>query len=87
MSINPRTLQRRKREGRLTFEESDRLYRLGELYRRSRTALGSGDAARDWLTRPAKAYGGLTPLVYAGTEVGYQDLLEVIEGIQYTDFS
>ncbi len=81
--INTRTLHRRKKEGGFTPEESDRLYRLIVLYERSVDAFRSADAARDWLTRPGRVFGGRNPLQYADTEVGYLELLQVIEGIKY----
>ncbi|MFO1433733.1 MAG: antitoxin Xre-like helix-turn-helix domain-containing protein [Candidatus Competibacteraceae bacterium] len=84
--INPRTLHRRKKEGTFTPEESDRLYRLLDLYERGVDAFESEIGARDWLVRPGRMFGGRTPLQYADTEVGYQELLQIIEGIKYGGF-
>lgn len=84
--INSRTLYRRKKEGRFTAEESDRLYRLMDLYDRSVDAFESELGARDWLTRPGKMFGGRTPLEYADTAIGYQELLVMLEGIKYDSF-
>ena len=84
--INSRTLHRRKKEGHFTREESDRIYRLLDLYERSVDAFQSAEAAQDWLTRPGRVFGGRNPLQYADTEVGYQELLQIIEGIKYGGF-
>jgi putative toxin-antitoxin system antitoxin component (TIGR02293 family) len=84
--INTRTLHRRKKEGSFTPEESDRLYRLLDLYERGVDAFESDLGARDWLIRPARMFGGRTPLQYADTEVGYQELLVVLDGIKYDSF-
>jgi putative toxin-antitoxin system antitoxin component (TIGR02293 family) len=84
--INSRTLHRRKKEGRFTPEESDRLYRLMRLYQVSVDAFGSSEAARGWLTRPATVLGERTPLAYADTLVGYEELLDVLDGIKYGTF-
>ena len=84
--INSRTLYRRKKEGRFTAEESDRLYRFMDLDDRSVDAFESELGARDWLTRPGKMCGGRTPLEYADTEIGYQELLVMLEGIKYDSF-
>ncbi len=84
--INTRTLHRRKKEGSFNPEESDRLYRLLDLYERSVDAFESDIGARDWLTRPGQMLGGRTPLQYADTEIGYQELLLILKGIKYDSF-
>ncbi len=84
--INSRTLHRRKKEGSFTPEESDRLYRLLDLYERGVEAFQSAESAKDWLIRPGRVFGGRNPLQYADTEVGYQELLVVLDGIKYGSF-
>ena len=84
--IHPRTLQRRRKDGRLTFVESDRLYRFMDLFQRASLALESKSAAASWLARPGARFDGLAPLEYASTEPGYQELLLIIEGIADDSF-
>lgn len=84
--IHPRTLQRRRREGVFTALESDRLYRFLDLFRRASDALESEEAAASWLARPNPYFEGLTPLDYASTEPGYQELLLDIESIADDSF-
>ena len=61
VQINPRTLSRRKREGRLHADESDRVLRLSRVYGKALGLFG-GDLGRarrwlwrasDWLSPPA----------------------------------
>ncbi len=84
--IHPRTLQRRRKEGVFTFVESDRLYRFQDLFRRASEALESEAAAAAWLTRPSPRFEGLSPLDYAATEPGYQELILVIDNIADDSF-
>ena len=84
--IHPRTLQRRRKEGVFTFVESDRLYRFQDLFRRASEALESEKAAASWLTRPSPRFEGLSPLEYAATEPGYQELILVIDNIADDSF-
>lgn len=85
--IHPRTLQRRRKEGVFTFVESDRLYRFQELFRRAIEALESEKAAAAWLTRPYARFDGASPLEYAATEPGYQELLMVIDSLADDSFA
>ena len=84
--IHPRTLQRRRQEGTLTFIESDRLWRFQDLFARASEALESRTSAGSWLTRPSSRFEGLAPLEYAATEPGYQEVLQVIDTIADDSF-
>lgn len=84
--INPRTLQRRRKEGVFTFVESDRLYRFLDLFRRTSEALESEQAAASWLKRQNPYFEGCSPLEHASTEPGYQELLRVIRSIAHGSF-
>ncbi len=74
-----RTLSRRKEEGRLHADESDRLVRLARIYTQT-LGLFEGDSttARSWLTNPQLALNGATPLDYCGTEVGAREVETLI---------
>jgi len=63
--IAPATLTRRRRSpsGSLSPEESDRIYRIAEVYRAVLQLFeDDGESARRWLGEPARALGGETPL-------------------------
>ncbi len=79
LQIPQRTLARRKIEGRLRPEESERLLRISTLFERA-VELFEGDvpAARTWLTRPARALDYEQPLTYAQTEVGAREVEHLI---------
>lgn len=79
------TLARRRQKGsHFTPEESDRLYRVVSVFRHA-VELFDGDQkmAAHWLTEPARALGGETPLSYLDTEVGAEAVHDLIRRIEY----
>lgn len=88
IDIAPRTLARRRQEGKLTSDESDRLLRATRLFARA-LALFNGDtaAARRWLTSPQPALGGAVPFDIASTEIGSREVETVIGRIEHGVFS
>lgn len=86
--ITPRTLDRRKQEGRLGPEESDRLLRVGRVFGQA-IGLFEGDAAaaKRWLSSPKRALGGAAPLELAETEVGAREVEDLIGRIEHGVFS
>lgn len=88
VQIKPRTLDRRKKEGRLNPEESDRLLRVSRVFG-SAIALFEGDtgAARGWLSSRQRALGGAVPLVMAKTEIGAREVEGLIGRLEYGVFS
>ncbi len=83
MGVARATIQRRRGEGKLTPEESDRLLRFARLMRRARQVLGELDLARQWLTTPQYGLGEETPLAYAGTEVGAREVELLLGRMEY----
>jgi putative toxin-antitoxin system antitoxin component (TIGR02293 family) len=84
MHLPERTHARRKDAGRLSSEESERLYRLITLFR-SAVGLFNGDrdAATQWLQTPRPALGGQTPLALAQTEVGAKQVETLIRQLEH----
>ncbi len=84
LSINARTLNRRKLEGRLNPDESDRVLRIARVYANALGLFGGDlDKARRWLSTPKVALGGETPLDYAQVEVGAREVLDLIGRIEH----
>lgn len=88
VSITSRTLHRRKEEGRLQPDESDRLVRLSRVFGRS-VELFEGDAseARHWLHSPQLALGNRSPLSMASTEVGAREVEALIGRLEHGVFA
>jgi putative toxin-antitoxin system antitoxin component (TIGR02293 family) len=83
VNIPVRTLSRRKREGRLQPDESDRLLRASRVMGRA-IDLFEGDRAeaKQWLARPQRALGGATPFEMARTEVGALAIERLIDQLE-----
>ena len=72
------TLGRRKAAGRLGFEESERVVRLGVIVALGKRVLGSTLAAGRWLAKPNRALGGRIPLELLQTDVGARQVEAVL---------
>jgi putative toxin-antitoxin system antitoxin component (TIGR02293 family) len=87
ISVAPRTLARRQDERRLQADESDRLFRLATLFRRTIDLFhGDDEAAMRWLRSPRPALGGETPLHLAKTDVGVRQVETLIEQMRHGVF-
>jgi len=86
-NIAVRTLTRRKKEGRLRTDESERLYRIAALFDRAVEVLGDKSKARQWLAAPKRAFAGRTPLEQADTEPGVGDVADLLGRIEHGVFS
>lgn len=88
LRIPARTLARRKISGRLSGDESERLWRLHELFRLT-AALFDGDAAaaRNWLVSPARALSGRSPWLTVQTEIGAREVENLIGRLEHGVFS
>ena len=82
--IPPRTLARRKEQGRLLPDESDRLLRLSRIFAES-LELFEGDfhAARTWLFTPQPALGGGIPIEFSSSEVGAREVENLIGRLEH----
>jgi putative toxin-antitoxin system antitoxin component (TIGR02293 family) len=86
--IPPRTLIRRKAEGRLMPDESERLLRLAGIFEQAvRLFAGDIKAARTWLATPRSVLDGQTPLDFAGTEIGAREVEDLIGRLEHGVFT
>ena len=84
VAIKLRTLHRRKEQGRLDPEESDRLLRVSRVFGRALELFeGDAAAARRWLSTRSKALGGEQPLALAGTDVGSREVEALIDRLEH----
>lgn len=88
VGVSPRTLSRRKDDGALTAEESDRLVQLGILFDEAVDLFEQEVApARDWFKRPNRGLGGTTPLEAARTFVGAREVERLIGRLEHGVFA
>lgn len=84
VQIAPRTLSRRKEEGRLQPDESDRLLRASRLVGRALELFeGDLETARKWLSTPLRSLRGKAPLELIKTEVGAQEVEALIGRLEH----
>ena len=87
LDLSPRSLQRRRHEGRLARHESDRLYRLARIIALAKHYIGAQEMATRWLKRPDRALGGVAPLELIDTELGARSVENVLGRIAYGSVS
>ncbi len=82
LGVSERTPLRRLHEDKqFSAPESDRLYRLIDLYSQAANVLGSLEAANEWMTGPAVALGDQTPLAYATNKAGAKRVEQLLTRI------
>jgi putative toxin-antitoxin system antitoxin component (TIGR02293 family) len=82
--ISEGSFARRKKSGRLSPDESERLLRIARIFERA-TALydGDQDGAREWLETAIPSLGNQRPLDLAQTEPGAREVEDLIGRIEY----
>jgi len=88
LQIPRRTLSRRKREGRLPSDESERLLRFSRVLHTS-LELFEGDRTLTlkWLRAHNQALGGETPLDMTRTEIGAHEVEKLVGRLEHGVFS
>jgi putative toxin-antitoxin system antitoxin component (TIGR02293 family) len=87
LGIPPRTLARRRKQGRLTVEESDRTYRLAHLMAKALEVFGDRDKVVRWLRKPNRALGGVVPLSRLDTDAGTREIEAILGRLEHGVFS
>jgi putative toxin-antitoxin system antitoxin component (TIGR02293 family) len=87
LDLSPRSLQRRRRSGRLARYESDRLYRLARIVAIATEYLGDRERAARWLKQPNRVLGGIAPVKAMDTELGARQVENVLGRIAYGGIS
>jgi len=87
LHLTGRTLARRKREGRLAPVESNRVYRLARVFAHAVDVFDDRQKATAWFARPNQALGGRTPLSVLDTDIGVQEVDEILGRIEHGIFS
>lgn len=79
LDLSTRTMARRKKNGRFSPTESERLFRLASIHERAVRLFDEDVAAAiSWLDSPCKALGGATPLDFTKSELGAREVENVI---------
>ena len=85
--VAERTLIRKVQDGRLTADQSERMARVARLLARAIEVLGNKERALRWLKAPRSYFDGRPPLDFADTELGCQEVFNLLGRIEYGVFS
>ncbi len=86
--ITPRTLTRRRKEKKLSPEESDRLVSVSRLFAQTFELFeGDTDAGLRWFTSPNRALNGLSPMEAAATETSAREVENLIGRLEHGVFT
>ena len=80
------TLALRKKKGKFSFEESERLLRLQRLFEKALGIFENAELARKWLKEDAYGLGDIPPLEYAATEIGAREVEDLLGRIEHGVF-
>jgi putative toxin-antitoxin system antitoxin component (TIGR02293 family) len=84
VDIKVRTLHRRREQGRLEPDESDRLLRFSRVFGKALELFeGDVEATRRWLSAPARALGGERPIALVKTDVGAREVENLIGRLEH----
>jgi len=84
LGLAPRTLTRRRAEGRLAPDESDRLVRTARLVELAVAVFEDAEAAAAWMSAPSSLLGGESPLAHSDTTPGAREVEDMLYAIEYT---
>ncbi len=86
--ITPRTLTRRRKEKKLSPEESDRLVSVARLLAQTFELFeGNTEAGLTWFQSSNRALGGQSPLQAAATETGTREVENLIGRLEHGVFT
>ena len=81
------TLAVRKKKGKFSFEESERLYRVQRLFTKAVSVFDDMELAKKWLKEKAYGLGDISPLEFAKTEIGAREVENLLGRIEHGVFS
>jgi putative toxin-antitoxin system antitoxin component (TIGR02293 family) len=87
LSMPARTMARRQKQARLTADESDRLIRAARVMANAKRVLGSRDKAAHWLRTANRALDGAAPLSLLDTDIGAEQVSEILGRIEHGIYS
>src|SRR5262249_10778827 len=87
LGMSRATLHRRKVQGKIDKEESEKLVRYERLLKKAEEVFGDNARARAWLTQKQSGLGNSVPLDFAKTEIGAREVENLLGRIEYGVYS
>jgi putative toxin-antitoxin system antitoxin component (TIGR02293 family) len=85
--VSQSSLTRRKRSGRMTPEESERILRIAGLVDLAAGIFGDIEVAVAWLKETNLSLGDVSPLEFARSEIGGREVRDLLGRIEYGVYS
>lgn len=83
LHLSSRNFLRRKEQKRLSPDESDRLYRLARVIAHANRVFEDPEESADWIQSPNAALGKQQPLNLLDTDIGVQQVDQVLGRIEH----
>ena len=83
LHLSRRNFLRRKEQERLAPDESDRLYRLARVLAHANRVFEDPDESADWIHAPNSSLGKHQPLTLLDTDIGVQQVDQVLGRIEH----
>jgi putative toxin-antitoxin system antitoxin component (TIGR02293 family) len=83
LRLSARNFLRRKEQKRLSPDESDRLYRLARVIAHANRVFEDPDESADWIHAPNTSLGKQQPLALLDTDIGVQQVDQVLGRIEH----
>ncbi len=87
LGMSRATLHRRKIQGKIDKEESEKLVRYQRLLAKAENVFGNSANAREWLTQKQVGLGNAVPLEFAKSEIGAREVENLLGRIEYGVYS
>ena len=87
LGMSRATLHRRKSQGKIARNESEKLVRYQQLVKKAEEVFGNASSAREWLTHPQPGLGNVKPVEFAKTEIGAREVENLLGRIEYGVYS
>jgi len=87
LGMSRATLHRRKIQGKIDKEESEKLVRYQRLLKKAEDVFSDAASAREWLTHKQTGLGGAVPLDFAKSEIGAREVENLLGRIEYGVYS
>ena len=87
LGMSRATLHRRKLQGKIDEDESEKLVRYQRLLKKAEDVFGDGKSAREWLTHKQAGLGMMVPLDFARTEIGAREVENLLGRLEYGVYS
>jgi putative toxin-antitoxin system antitoxin component (TIGR02293 family) len=83
LHLSPRNFLRRRDQKRLSPDESDRVYRLARVIAHANRVFEDPDESADWIQTPNASLGKQQPLTLLDTDIGVQQVDQVLGRIEH----